>query len=859
MDVFDLAAKITLNIDNYLLGLEKARTSSTNLSATLQKGLSVAAKAAAGALTAVTTAAGKFTYDSIKVGANFDKSMSQVAATMGLTMDEMANETGTVDLAWDTFSGNLRDYALEMGKNTAFSATQAADALNYMALAGYKTQESMEMLPNVLNLAAAGSFDLARASDMITDTQTAFGISFERTSQLVDEMAKAASTGNTSVEQLGDAFLVVGGLAQELNGGFVSLEDGTQAPVDGLQEMEIALTAMANAGIKGSEAGTHMRNMITKLSSPTDKGVTLLKELGVSVFNAEGRMRSLNDIMSDLSVALGGLSQAKKIQAITELFNARDLASAEALLNAVDQDWDKIGSSILDAEGAAQQMADTQLDNLAGDVTLFKSALEGAQVTLSDELTPSLRKFVSFGTGAVSDLTDAFEEGGIEGLINSLAPLLADGVGVLAGYIPDVISLGSQFIGVFAESIAEKIPDLIDTGLTMLTSIGDGMVEGIPDFFANVLPRIMEFTGQLRERTGEFVDVGLEFIINMVQGLADGLPELITYVPTIISNIAGIINDNMPKILAAGIQIIMILAAGVIDAVPTLIQEFPKIVLAIWDVITAVNWISLGANLITWIANGVKNLGTAVPNLLRDIGTRAANFIRNINWAGAGQSIINFLSTGIRGMITQIPNLLLQIGRNALNLVRTLNWADLGRSIINFVVKGLQSLISNIPNVLKGIGNTALNAFKNINWWGVGWGVIQGIINGITAGASSIITAAQNAAKSALSAAKRFLGIASPSKVFRDQVGKMMALGMGEGFEDNIPIDAMRSGVEDAIDGMSNLGSPAFGLGDDAFPKRNGFFATFNIYTDPTQDKESIAREVQDKFLTWYEQEAAIA
>lgn len=830
MDVFDLTAKITLNVDNYLLGLETARTGATNLGTALQSGLATAAKVAAGALATVTAAAGKFAFDSVQTGLNFDKSMSQVAATLGVSVDEVSE---------------LSDYAKEMGRTTAFTATQSAEALNYMALAGYDAVDSMAMLPNVMNLASAGALDLGYASDVVTDAQTALGLKIEDMSGFVNQLAKTASTTNTSVGQLGEAILTIGGTAQFMSGG--------------TEELNTVLGLLADNGIKGSEAGTHLRNMLLKLSAPTEEGADMIKDLGLSIFDAQGKMRSFEDIFSDLNTAMADFTEQQKIEVFSELFNTRDVAAATALLNTTSERWDEVSTKIENAGDAAGEMAKTQLDNLAGDMTLFQSALEGAQITLSDELSPSLRGFVQYGTNAITGLTNAFESGGIEGVIGELAPLLADGVGVLAGYIPDVISLGGQFITVFAESIAEKIPDLIDTGLTMLTSIGDGMVEGIPDFFANVLPRIMEFTGQLRERTGEFVDVGLEFIINMVQGFADGLPELITYVPTIISNIAGIINDNMPKILAAGIQIIMILASGVINAVPTLIQEFPKIVMAIWDVITAVNWLSLGANLITWIANGVKNLGTTIPNLLREIGTRAANFIRNINWAGAGQSIINFLSTGIRGMITQIPNLLLQIGRNALNFVRTLNWADLGRSIINFIAMGLRSLISNIPNVLKSIGNTALNAFKNIDWWGVGWGLIQGIIRGITAGASSIITAAQNAAKSALGAAKRFLGIASPSKVFRDQVGKMMALGMGEGFEDNIPIDAMRSGVEDAIDGMSDLGSPAFGLGDDAFAKRNGFFATFNIYTDPAQDKESIAREVQDKFLTWYEQEAAIA
>lgn len=391
MNVFDLSARITMDINGYLKGMDTAKAVATSTMSVIGGEVS------------------KFMQSSVEVGRGFDKSMSQVAATMGGTMETLATEVGSVDTAFGTFDGNLREYAQFMGKNTAFSATQAADALNYMALAGYKTQESMDMLPNVLNLAAAGGFDLARASDMITDTQTAFNISAKRTTQMVDEMAKAASTGNTSVEQLGDAFLVVGGLAGDLNGGMVTLKDGTKQSVDGVQELEIALTAMANAGVKGSEAGTHMRNMLLKLSSPTDKGAQVMEELGVKVFDATGNMRSLRDIMGDLRIALSSVTQEEKISAISEIFNARDIASAEALLSAVNEDWDAIGESILNAEGAAQQMADVQLDNLEGDITLFKSALEGMQIALSDAATPALREMTQFATDLIGNLTDAFQ------------------------------------------------------------------------------------------------------------------------------------------------------------------------------------------------------------------------------------------------------------------------------------------------------------------------------------------------------------------------------------------------------------------------------------------------------------------
>lgn len=430
MTDYVLEGILKLDSSEFERGLKGAKS----LASGVMEGLTVAIGAA-------TTAMGAFAVSAVNTGQQFDKSMSQVAATMGKTTEEI---------------GDLREFAQEMGRTTAFSATEAADALNYMALAGYDAQTSMEMLPNVLNLAAAGNMDLARASDMVTDTQTAFGISLERTTQMVDEMAKAASTGNTSVEQLGDAFLTVGGLAQELNGGMITLEDGTTRTYDNVQELEIALTAMANAGIKGSEAGTHMRNMLLKLSSPTDAGVKQLQALGVSVFDTEGNMRSLAAIMEDLGGAMDNLTQEQKLQAISDLFNTRDTAAAEALLKAVDEDWTDIAESILDADGAAQKMADTQLDNLAGDVTLFKSALEGAQIAVSDGITPKLREFVQLGTKGLSEVTDAFQKDGLDGAIKAFGDILSEGITLILSKAPEMVRAGVKLLSAFAKGLAQN-------------------------------------------------------------------------------------------------------------------------------------------------------------------------------------------------------------------------------------------------------------------------------------------------------------------------------------------------------------------------------------------------------------------
>ena len=405
-----------------------------------------------GALKGVIGAAaiGKFLGDTITTGMDFDKSISQVAATMGLTMDEMKAQVGDVSTAFGDFSGNLREYAQFMGANTAFSASQAADALNYMALAGYDVQTSMDMLPNVLNLAAAGGMELATASDMITDASSALGLSLDETALMVDKMAKAASKSNTSVSQLGDAILAVGGTAKGLRGGTTELSQ--------------VLGIMADNGIKGAEAGTHLRNIMLSMTPKSEEAAKAMEQIGLQAYDSMGELRPLGDVFQELSASLDGMSSQDRTQILSAMFNKTDLATVNALLATTGERWDELSLAIdgawysesslndalqktglstadmqkkmnalgvseetfnqilnesagnasdfadflweaTDAEtsyddvvnalggdlellqgafdnttGAAQAMADTQLDNLSGDITLMKSAFEGVQI-----------------------------------------------------------------------------------------------------------------------------------------------------------------------------------------------------------------------------------------------------------------------------------------------------------------------------------------------------------------------------------------------------------------------------------------------------------------------------------------------
>ena len=410
---FDALQREIIETENDLKGFESKAKDSGNAtkklgeqSAEAGNGLKVlgdvakaAGAAVAAALAASTAAVVAFSKSAVSVGMTFDKSMSQVAATMGKTVDEITD---------------LRDFAQEMGAKTAFSATQAADALNYMALAGYSAETSMKVLPSVLNLAAAGSMELASASDMITDSLSALGRDSSYATTLVDQMAAASSKANASVTQMGSAILTVGGTAKVLK--------------NGTTELNAVLGLLADNGVKGAEGGTALRNVILSLTAPTDKAAATLRELGVKALDSSGNLRSMQDIFTDLDRALSGMSEGKKTEILNEIFNKTDLKSVNALLATGVDRWNELSGAIEHSRYAAEKMADTQLDNLAGDITLFQSALEGAQIVVSDGLMPQLRDLVQFGTEGITRVTDAFKNAEVA---KSLAAGFKDAEGVM--------------------------------------------------------------------------------------------------------------------------------------------------------------------------------------------------------------------------------------------------------------------------------------------------------------------------------------------------------------------------------------------------------------------------------------------
>lgn len=404
----DAVGYIKLNIkefeENYRQVLNDAKQLDT-ASSVMGAGFQAASKAMVAAFASVTTAAGVALKSVVQVGSSYQAAMSQVAATMGMSAEEVANNSE----AYQQLSASAK----EMGATTKFSATQAAEALNYLALAGYSVDESISSLPKILDVAAAGGMDLAKASDMVTDAMSALGIPLEEMNSFVDKLARTSQRSNTSVSQLGEAILQIGGTAKSLAGG--------------VTELDTALGILANNGIKAAEGGTALRQIILNLTAPTEKAAEYMASIGFSAYDAAGNIKPLNQVFSELSNIISQFdTQQQQDNVITSIFDARQLKSARALLSGYGQSWDNLYNEIENANGAAHRMAETMQENLTGAVTIAKSAIEGVQVTAFEALENGLTKSVKTATGAIDELNKTLQTPEMQEALNKIGNMLGD-------------------------------------------------------------------------------------------------------------------------------------------------------------------------------------------------------------------------------------------------------------------------------------------------------------------------------------------------------------------------------------------------------------------------------------------------
>ncbi len=649
MNVMELFVTLAIKDTAYKQGLKDAEGNASSSASKIGGAFKAVGKVAKTAMVAGSAAAVAFTKTSIDAGMNFDTAMSQVAATMGTTVDKI---------------GNVKAKAEEMGRTTKYTATEAAEGMNILAQAGLSADEQISGIGTVLNLASAGAMSLEESASYTAGAVKGFGDSMSNASYYADLMAKGATLANTDVRGLGEAF----------SGSAATAKNYGQAA----DSVTLSLLRLAEQNVTGSEASTALNRAMADLYTPTDDASKALDQLGVSAYKSNGEAKDFNDLVDELNGSLQGMTAEQKNNALATIFTTQGLQAFNKMTASSDATVQKFWKGIQDSSGSAAQQAATQLDNLQGDITLLSSATEGLQLAFYNTFSGTIRGAIKGITSEVSGLAEAMESGGISGALSKLAQDAINFSGQLPGLtkiggdlINGLISSVTQNSGSITTAVSQLLNNLastISTGLNVFTSVGvnllttiaNGMTQGIPTFLGQALPMLTQFTESLRSNAGKLINAGLTLIQNIAQGLINSIPVLIAYVPTIITNLAGIINDNAPKILATGVTIITNLAIGLVRAIPLLIANLPKIITAIVSVFTAFNWFSLGKNIVTGIIKGVKNL----PSLLKGAAKNAVNGFKG---AFKGNGILS----AVKGAFTKIPSAVKSIFTKAVSLVKS--------------------------------------------------------------------------------------------------------------------------------------------------------------------------------------------
>lgn len=638
----------------------------------------------------------------VKTAADFDSAMSRVAAVSGATGSDF---------------DKLRDKAREMGAKTKFSATEAADAMNYMAMAGWKTEDMLSGIEGIMYLAAASGEDLATTSDIVTDALTAFGLTAEDSGHFADVLAAASSNANTNVSMMGETFKYCAPVAGAL--GF-SVEDTAEA-----------IGLMGNAGIKASQAGTSMRSIMTNLTGDVKLSGAAIGDVTIATTNADGSMRSLSAILADCRVAFGGMTEAEKANNAETLVGKNAMSGFLALMNAAPEDIAKVSGAVNNCKDAAKNMADTMQDNLEGQLTILKSQLQELAISFGDLLMPAVRSIVS-GLQGMVDVLNAMPDG-VKQVIMIIA-LLAAALGPVLIIIGKVISAVGTIM-----TIVPKLAGVINTVKTAFGALNAVMLanpiaiviaaiaalvaafvylwntnEEFRQFWISLWESVKETAIQCWQAISAFLSQAWEAIQNTAVSVWNGIRDFFsglwtgiqTLFTTVVNAIAGFLSGAWNAVKGTVVSVWNAISQfftsvwnGIRNVTSVVVNGIRSFLQSAWNGIRA---------LITTVMNGIKSVVTAVWNGIRSVITRVMNGIR---------SVVSSVWSGIRNTISSIVNGIKNTVSNAFHAM----WS------------GIRSTISGIYNTIRdGLGN-AVNYITSLASAGWRWGadIINGIVNGI--------------------------------------------------------------------------------------------------------------------------------
>lgn len=595
----------------------------------------------------------------------------------------------------------------------------------------------------------AESVELAKAYVQIVPSAKGMGGGIQEA--MGDEPERAGESAGFSIASKIKAAIIVAGIGKAIS---ASVMEGAklEQSIGGIETLfkdsadkmkEYANQAYETAGVSANEY----------MEQATSFSASLLQSLGGDTAKAADAANQAIIDMADNSNKMG--TSLEDIQHAYQGFAKQNYTMLDNLKLGYGGTKQEMERLLADAEKLSGVKYDiSNLNDVYNAIHVIQEDLDITGTTSKEAastLTGSFNSMKSAATNFLGYLALGEDvKPALTALVKTTSTFLFDN---LIPAIGNVIAALPDAIGTL---LNEGIPLLLQKGTELIKSLSKGIASSIPDLVKNVMPMILSFTETLRENVGQLVDAGVELVLNLAQGIADSIPTLVEYIPGIVSNIAGIINDNVPKMLEAGMNVIITLVQGLLDAIPIILANLPQIIKAIWDAFTAINWLKLGATIITKLKDGIVSMTTSLKDMVVKLGKEA--------WEG----------------------------------FKNINWTELGKNTISFIINGLKSAGSWILDKLIYIGKSAWGGFKSIDWLDLGKNIVTGIIKGLALCGESILDFLLDLASEALDGVLSFFGIHSPSRVFRDQVGKMLVLGMADGIVDNIPA------VEKAINELNN-------------------------------------------------------
>ena len=667
----------------------------------------------------------------VKTAADFDSAMSKVAAVSGATGKDL---------------DALRDKAREMGSKTKFSASEAAEAMNYMAMAGWKTEDMLSGIEGVMNLAAASGEDLATTSDIVTDALTAFGLSAKDSGHFADILAAASSNANTNVSMMGETFKYCAPIAGAL--GF-SAEDTAEA-----------IGLMANAGIKGSQAGTALRTIMNNLSGDVKICGSSIGEVTVATTNADGSMRDLSDILADCRTAFSGLSESEKAATAESLVGKNAMSGFLALMNAGEADINKLSSAIDNCDGCAAGMAETMNDNLAGQLTILKSQLQELAISFGELLMPAIRTIVGWIQKFV-DWLNSMDEGTRKVIVTialvaaAIGPVLIivgkviSAIGTIMTIIPKlagVINAAKGVIAAFNAVCAANPYVLIIAAIVALVAAFIYLwnnCEEFRQFWIDLWESIKEIAVAVWEALKEFFTAAWEAIKTTAVTVWNAIKDFFTGLWEGIKNIFTTVVNAISTFLTNAWNAIKNTVTTVFNAIKTF---FTTIWNGIKSVITTV--VTAISTFLSTAWNGIKTAITTVLNAIKSVVTTV--------WNGIKTTITNIVN-GIKNAVTTAWNNIKSAVSNAANAIK-----NAVSNAFNAMLNGIKNVCGNIYGAVKSGFDKAINFVKNLASEAFQWGAdfIGGIVNGI----KSMIGKVGDAVSSVADKIRSFLHFSVPDE-----------------------------------------------------------------------------------------------